>query len=93
MALSALLVGLVSTRPDLRARVGTTAPKSPPTMPAAPGADALVMAEAQTRQADAFAAGLPSAHVIRLPGAVHRVWVSDEARVIQEMNAFMAALP
>ena len=70
-----------------------TEPKLPPSLPAAARADATAIADAQAHQADAFAAGVPSAHVIRLPGAIHRVWVSDETKIIQEMNAFMASLP
>jgi non-heme chloroperoxidase len=46
-----------------------------------------------SRQADAFAAGLPSAHVVRLPNADHYVFRSNEADVIREMNAFLTKLP
>jgi non-heme chloroperoxidase len=46
-----------------------------------------------SRQADAFAAGVPSAHVVRLANADHYVFRSNEADVIQEMNAFLATLP
>jgi pimeloyl-ACP methyl ester carboxylesterase len=46
-----------------------------------------------TRQADAFEAGLPSARVIRIAHATHSVHESNEADVLREMNAFIAALP
>jgi pimeloyl-ACP methyl ester carboxylesterase len=44
-------------------------------------------------QADAFAKGLPSAHVVRLPHASHYVFRSNEADVLREMNAFIGGLP
>jgi non-heme chloroperoxidase len=44
-------------------------------------------------QADALAAGIPSAHVVRLPNADHYVFNSNEADVLREMNAFLAKLP
>jgi pimeloyl-ACP methyl ester carboxylesterase len=46
-----------------------------------------------SRQADAFAAGIPSARIVRLPNADHYVFRSNEADVLQEMNAFLAKLP
>jgi non-heme chloroperoxidase len=46
-----------------------------------------------TAQADAFAAGVPSAHIVRLPNADHYVFRSNEADVLREMNAFLAKLP
>jgi non-heme chloroperoxidase len=46
-----------------------------------------------SRQADAFQAGLPSAHVVRLANADHYVFRSNEADVVREMNAFLAQLP
>jgi len=46
-----------------------------------------------SRQADAFAAGLPSARVVRLPNADHYVFRSNESDVIREMNAFLTKLP
>jgi non-heme chloroperoxidase len=39
-------------------------------------------------QADAFAAGVPSAHVVRIPGGDHYIFNSNEADVVREMNAF-----
>jgi len=44
-----------------------------------------------SRQADAFAAAIPTARVVRLPNAEHYVYRSNEADVIREMNAFLAA--
>jgi non-heme chloroperoxidase len=46
-----------------------------------------------TAQADAFAAGVPSAHVVRLPNTDHYVFRSNEAEVIREMNTFLEKLP
>lgn len=43
-------------------------------------------------QADAFAAGVPSAHVVRIPDADHYVFNSNQAEVVREMNAFFARL-
>jgi pimeloyl-ACP methyl ester carboxylesterase len=43
-------------------------------------------------QADAFQAGTPSARVVRIAGASHYVFQSDEADVIREINAFMDGL-
>ena len=44
-------------------------------------------------QADAFEKGIPSAHVVRLPHANHYVFLSNEADVLREMNAFPGSLP
>jgi pimeloyl-ACP methyl ester carboxylesterase len=41
-------------------------------------------------QADAVVAGLPSAHVVRLPNADHAVFISNEAEVFREMTRFLA---
>jgi non-heme chloroperoxidase len=43
-------------------------------------------------QADAFEAGTPSARVVRIAGAQHYVFLSNEAEVIREMNTFMDGL-
>jgi pimeloyl-ACP methyl ester carboxylesterase len=67
-------------------------PKVPADAPAPQRAQLLMQGALQERQAAAFAAGLPNARVVRLPGAVHRIWLSDEAAVVREMNAFMANL-
>ncbi len=45
-----------------------------------------------SRQADAFAKGVPTAHVVRLANADHYVFRSNEADVIREMNAFLSGL-
>jgi non-heme chloroperoxidase len=45
-----------------------------------------------TAVADAFAAGVPSAHVVRIPNADHYVFLSNEADVIREMNGFLSKL-
>ena len=51
-------------------------------------------AEASTgAQAKAFENGVPSARVVRLPHANHYVFVSNEADVLREMNAFLGSLP
>ena len=42
-------------------------------------------------QVKAFEQGLPSARVVRLPGAEHYVFRSNEADVLREMNSFLAA--
>jgi non-heme chloroperoxidase len=44
-------------------------------------------------QAAAFEKGVPSARVVRLPHANHYVFLSNEADVLREMNAFVATLP
>ncbi len=44
-------------------------------------------------QADAFAAGVPSAHVVRIPGADHYIFNSNENDVVREMNTFLSKLP
>jgi pimeloyl-ACP methyl ester carboxylesterase len=46
-----------------------------------------------TAQSKAFAAGIPTARVVLLPGAEHMVFRSNEADVIREMLAFLATLP
>ncbi|MGA8598704.1 MAG: alpha/beta fold hydrolase [Bryobacteraceae bacterium] len=43
-------------------------------------------------QAKAFEAGVPSAHVVRLPHANHFVFFSNEADVLREVNAFLVSL-
>jgi non-heme chloroperoxidase len=61
-----------------------------------PNLKAEVVAEdvvTTSRQADAFAAGVPSAHVVRLANADHYVFRSNEADVLREMNAFLSTPP
>jgi hypothetical protein len=54
------------------------------------GADNDVGTEAQ---AVAFEHTMPPAHVVRLAGANHYVFRSNEADVLREINAFIAGLP
>jgi pimeloyl-ACP methyl ester carboxylesterase len=42
---------------------------------------------------NAFQAGVPSARVVRIPNATHYIFISNEADVLHEMNAFLATLP
>jgi pimeloyl-ACP methyl ester carboxylesterase len=56
-----------------------------------PGAKAA--ATSQTEQANAFEAGNPSAHIVRLAYANHYVFRSNESEVVREMTAFMDGLP
>jgi non-heme chloroperoxidase len=42
--------------------------------------------------ANAFESGNPRARVVRLPDARHGIWISNEADVTREMNAFMDGL-
>jgi len=44
----------------------------------------------QTRQAKAFEDGVPTAHVVRLRGADHYVYLSNEADVLREMRSFLS---
>jgi hypothetical protein len=44
-------------------------------------------------QAKAFENGVPSAHVVRLSGAHHYVYLSNEADVLREMRSFLSGLP
>jgi pimeloyl-ACP methyl ester carboxylesterase len=46
-----------------------------------------------TAQANALEKGAPSARVVRLPHASHSIFVSNEADVLREMNAFIGSLP
>jgi pimeloyl-ACP methyl ester carboxylesterase len=64
-----------------------------------PGGDAAARAafeandEATTgAQAKAFETGVPSARVVRLPHASHYVFMSNEADVLREMNAFLGSV-
>jgi non-heme chloroperoxidase len=45
-----------------------------------------------TRQAKAFEDGVPTAHVVRLRGADHHVYLSNEADVLCEMKSFLSTL-
>lgn len=46
-----------------------------------------------TAMSNAFAAGVPSAKVVRLPNANHYVFRSNEAEVVRAMNDFLDKLP
>ena len=39
-----------------------------------------------------FQAGVPTAHVVRIPHAKHGIYISNEAQVVREMNAFLEGL-
>jgi pimeloyl-ACP methyl ester carboxylesterase len=61
-----------------------------------PALKAQMIADVSSRclaQAKALQGGVPSAHIVRLPGADHNVFRSNEADVFREMNAFLARLP
>jgi len=45
-----------------------------------------------TAWADNFRRGVPSARIVMIPNADHYVYVSNEAQVVGEMNAFLNAL-
>jgi pimeloyl-ACP methyl ester carboxylesterase len=45
-----------------------------------------------TRWADNFRKGVPSAHIVMIPNADHYVYLSNEAQVTAEMNAFLDKL-
>jgi non-heme chloroperoxidase len=72
-------------------------PHQPPPMP---GVDSATRAAVQARadsftavHATAFENGVPSARVVRIPHATHVIFRSNEADVLREMEAFLAALP
>jgi hypothetical protein len=46
-----------------------------------------------TRQAKVFEDGVPTAHVVRLRGADHYIYLSNEADVLREMRSFLSGLP
>jgi non-heme chloroperoxidase len=65
-------------------------------LPSEPAALALMEAyDAEITQAQSmvFEEGVPSARVVRLSHASHAIFVSNEADVLREMNAFLADLP
>ena len=45
------------------------------------------------RQIKVVEAGIPRARIVRLPGANHYVYLSNEADVIREMRVFVRGLP
>jgi non-heme chloroperoxidase len=64
-----------------------------PTDPAHHAAAVAADLERTTNLSNAFAAGVPSAQVIRLPNADHYVFNSNEAEVLRAMNDFLDKLP
>jgi non-heme chloroperoxidase len=64
--------------------------KNDPKVRAALEADDLAR---MTAIANGFEKGVPSARVVRLPNASHFLFVSNEADVLRDMNAFIASLP
>jgi pimeloyl-ACP methyl ester carboxylesterase len=73
------------------------APTLPPNAPPARAARMAAMIARETSnteaQVKAFESGLPHARVVRLPGAEHYVFRSNETEVVREMNSFLTALP
>ncbi|WP_245632429.1 alpha/beta fold hydrolase [Edaphobacter aggregans] len=65
----------------------------PPDPGTAGSTDAADVRAEKLAQANAFEAGIPSAHVVRLAKADHDVFRSNEADVLREINAFVAKLP
>jgi len=63
-----------------------------PTVREAEKAFSAAEAALMTRQAKAFEDGVPTAHVVRLPGADHFVYLSNEADVLREMKSFLSTL-
>ena len=63
-----------------------------PTVREAAKAFSAAEAALMTRQAKAFEDGVPTAHVVRLPGADHFVYLSNEADVLREMKSFVSTL-
>lgn len=45
------------------------------------------------RQAKTFENGVPTARMVKLPGAHHYVFLSNQADVLRELNAFLSGLP
>jgi pimeloyl-ACP methyl ester carboxylesterase len=45
------------------------------------------------KQSDVFERGVPSARVVRLDHASHKIFLSNETDVLREMNAFISGLP
>jgi non-heme chloroperoxidase len=67
--------------------------KAVPTDPAHQSAAAAFELKRSTDMSNAFAAGIPTAKVIRLPNANHYVFRSNEAEVLRAMNDFLDTLP
>jgi alpha-beta hydrolase superfamily lysophospholipase len=60
-----------------------------PTARAAVEASDMAVAEAQAK---AFENGIPTARVVRLAHANHHIFISNEADVLREMQAFLSGL-
>jgi non-heme chloroperoxidase len=60
--------------------------------PSANAAETEAMDRKAEAQAKAFERGMPTARIVRIPHANHYVFVSNEADVLREMNAFIAGL-
>jgi len=56
-------------------------------------AETKFMEDHTATHSHAFEAGVPSAHVVRIPNADHYVFESNEADVLREMETFIAKLP
>jgi pimeloyl-ACP methyl ester carboxylesterase len=69
-----------------------TAPPAVRNDPAAVAAFEARDEAAAGRQANRFGTSLPSARVVRLRHADHYVFLSNEADVLREMNAFLSSL-
>jgi non-heme chloroperoxidase len=63
-----------------------------PSVRTAAKAYSAALAALTERQEKAVENGLPTAHVITLPGANHYVFLSNEVDVLREMRAFLAGL-
>jgi non-heme chloroperoxidase len=68
---------------------GSTDPKVREAAKAFSAAEVLLT----TRQAKVFEDGVPTAHVVRLRGADHYIYLSNEADVLREMRSFLSGLP
>lgn len=68
--------------------LGPMAPKDPAARASYEAHDEI----ATEAQAKAFEAGVPGARVVRIPHASHYVFLSNEADVLREINAFVAHL-
>jgi len=66
---------------------------APPSDPAHHAAAVAFELKRSTDMSNAFAAGVPSAKVIRLPNANHYVFRSNEAEVLRAMSDFLDTLP
>ena len=61
-------------------------------LPPAPGTVDAALAAKGEAIAKAFEAALPNAHVVRIPQANHFVFMSHEADVLREIDAFLGTL-